>query len=84
MVEVIWPQMSQMCLLCNTLMVGKTASVPFCLPRTHVDYLGAVPETTIPVDEDRMPEMWHDLKIKRQYATALVYQDFQVIWKGYG
>ena len=31
-----------------------------------------------------MPEMWHDLKAKRQYVTALVYQEFQVIWRGYG
>jgi len=65
-------------------MVGKTASVPFCPPPTHVDYLGTVPETMMSVDEDRMAEMWHDHKAKRQYATALAYQNFQVILKGYG
>jgi hypothetical protein len=63
-------------------MVGKTASVPFGPPQTDVDYLGTVPETMIPADEDRMPEMWHDLKAELQYFTALVYQDFQVIWRG--
>jgi hypothetical protein len=73
-----------MCLLCNTLMVGKTASVQFCPPPTHVDYLGTVPETMIPVDKDQMAEMWHDPKVKRQYVTALAYQNFQVTLKGMG
>jgi len=47
-------------------MVGKTASVPFCPPHTHVDYLGTVPETMTPAGEDRMPAMWRELKATLQ------------------
>jgi hypothetical protein len=65
-------------------MVGKTASMSFGPPRTHVDYLGTLSGTMIPVDEDRMPETWYDLKAKLQYVTSLVYQDFKVIWIEYG
>jgi len=66
------------------MMVWKTTTVPFCPPHPHVDYLGTAPETMIPVDENRMPAMWHELKAKLQYVTTLVCQDFQVIWRGYG